>query len=119
RTLASQFAHMANFYEDAELSVQGHTWAVFGRSTDYDERRWPFAGGSRANLGVTAASGVSDATQPVEGSIFGSIADAGRSFENGGEFVGSLAVRDFSWPGGTPQSHVPDTLPACWLVAHA
>jgi hypothetical protein len=110
---------MANFYEDAELSVQGHTWAVFGRSTDYDERRWPFAGGDRANLGASAASGVSDSTSPMEGTLFTSVLDAGRTIENGGEFVGSINVRDFSWPGGTPASHVADTLPACWLVAHA
>src|SRR5207302_102390 len=32
RAMATQFSHMTNFYEDAELSVQGHTWAVFGRS---------------------------------------------------------------------------------------
>jgi hypothetical protein len=117
RKLAGEFAHMTNFYEDAELSVQGHTWTVFGRSTDYDERRWPLAGGNRAVLDVPFSTGVSVATQPVEGSIFTSVAEAGVTLENGGEFVGLL--RDFTWPGGTPRSHVPDTLPACWLVAHA
>ena len=64
--IASQFAQMDNYYIDAEQSIQGHTWTVFGRSTDYAERRWLNIWG-RGQFGVTYEPGVGDETDAGRG----------------------------------------------------
>ena len=40
RPSAAAFTNFDNFYTDAEQSIQGHTWTVFGRTTDFMERTW-------------------------------------------------------------------------------
>ncbi len=118
RALAQTFAHMDNYYSDAEQSIQGHAWTVFGRTTDYAERRWLDIWG-RAEFPVFASPGVADNTTPVEGTIFTWLANAKVPFSNMGELIGGLAYRDFSWPGGTSDSTTPDTTGACYLAALA
>jgi hypothetical protein len=119
RTIAQSFAHMDNFYEDAEQSIQGHVWTVFGRSTDYDERRWVVIWG-RGEFSATAAPGVGEDTQPKEGTIFQDLMNSGVSVENMGELIGGLGpYRDTRWPGGTTNAAVPDTPAGCYLAARA
>jgi DNA-binding beta-propeller fold protein YncE len=118
RALARQFAHMDNFYEDAEQSIQGHYWTVFGRSTDYDERRWLNIWG-RGQFNVTFSPGIGEDTQPLEGSVFTWLKNAGISVQNGGELIGGLGFRDLQWPGGTTESVIPDTHAACYIAARA
>jgi DNA-binding beta-propeller fold protein YncE len=118
RLLAKTFAHMDNYYSDAEQSIQGHAWTVFGRTTDYTERRWLDIWG-RAEFPITDQPGVADNTTPVEGTIFTWLADSGVDFHDMGELVGGLAYLDPAWPGGSSSSTVPDTKGACYLAAVA
>jgi hypothetical protein len=113
----SHFAQMDNYYIDAEQSIQGHTWTVFGRSTDYAERRWVNIWG-RGQFAVTYQPGVGDETTPLEGNVFEFLSHNNVTVENEGEFVGGLAsTRDLHWPGGTSDGTVPDTVGACYAAA--
>ncbi len=115
--IASQFGQMDNYYIDAEQSIQGHTWTVFGRSTDYAERRWINIWG-RGQFGVTYQPGVGEETTPQEGNVFEFLTNGGVLVQNMGEFVGGLAAtRDSKWPGGTTDGQIPDTLGACYAAA--
>jgi DNA-binding beta-propeller fold protein YncE len=118
RKLATTFAHMDNYYSDAEQSIQGHAWTVFGRTTDYTERRWLDIWG-RAEFSILDQPGVSDDTTPVEGTVFSWLANAGVAFNDMGELVGGLQYRNLSWPGGSSSSTIPDTLGACYMSALA
>ena len=118
RKWASEFSHMDNFYEDAEQSIQGHFWTVFGRTSDLDERRWVVTWG-RGEFGKVESPGVGDGDAPLEGSIFSSLKAQGVSVENMGELIGGLAFRDTRWPGGTTDTIIPDTHGACYLAARA
>ncbi len=115
--MTSQFAQMDNYYIDAEQSIQGHTWTVFGRDTDYAERRWLNVWG-RGEFSVTYQPGVGEETTPVEGNVFEFLSSHGTTVQNMGEFVGGFAnTRDIHWPGGTSDGQVPDTLGACYAAA--
>lgn len=109
----SQFASMDNYYIDAEQSIQGHAWTVFGRSTDYTERRWINIWG-RGEWDETSAPGVGDDTTPSEGNVFQFLTKSNVTVDNQGEFIGGLAIRDAQWPGGSTSGIVPDTLSACY-----
>lgn len=115
--IGSQFGQMDNYYIDAEQSIQGHTWTVFGRSTDYAERRWVNIWG-RGEFAVTYQPGVGEETTPAEGNVFEFLSNNGVTVQNMGEFVGGLAItRDIHWPGGTSDGTIPDTLGACYAAA--
>ncbi len=114
---ASQFAQMDNYYIDSEQSIQGHAWTVFGRSTDYTERRWINIWG-RGEFPVTAQPGVGDETTPLEGNVFEFLTNNGVTVQNMGELVGGFATtKDYRWPGGTTDGTIPDTLGACYAAA--
>ena len=114
--IAKQFVHLDNYYIDSEQSIQGHAWTVFGRSTDYTERRWLNIWG-RGQFGVTATPGVGPDTAPAEGNLFQFLNKNGVPFDNQGEFVGGLQYRDTQWPGGTTSGTTPDTLGACYVAS--
>jgi hypothetical protein len=116
RKWAGEFAHMDNYYSDAEQSIQGHYWDVFGRTSDVDERRWVVTWG-RGEFDQTVSPGVSDYSSPLEGSIFSSLQDQGVTIENDGELIGGLAYRNLKWPGGSSAATIPDTLGGCYLAA--
>jgi len=118
RQWAQQFAHMDNYYSDAEQSIQGHYWDVYGRTSDVDERRWVVTWG-RGEFDQTVSPGVSDYSAPLEGSIFSSLQGLGVTIENDGELVGGLAYRNIKWPSGSSSSTIPDTLGGCYLAARA
>jgi hypothetical protein len=117
RQIAQQFAHLDNFYSDAEQSIQGHAWTVMGRTTDYEERRWVVIWG-RGEFSATESAGVGDNTTPAEGNIFAVLKGSNVAVENMGDLYG-LAYRDTQWPGGTTDNTIPDTLGACYLAARA
>jgi hypothetical protein len=116
RSWATTFSHMDNFYEDAEQSIQGHFWTVFGRTSDLDERRWVVTWG-RGEFSAEESPGVADNDAPVEGSIFSSLQSQGVTVDNMGELIGGLAYRDTQWPGGSTNSTIPDTTGACFIAA--
>ena len=116
RSWATTFSHMDNFYEDAEQSIQGHFWTVFGRTSDLDERRWIVTWG-RGEFSAEESPGVGDNDAPIEGSIFSSLQSQGVTVDNMGELIGGLAYRDTQWPGGSTNSTIPDTTGACFIAA--
>jgi hypothetical protein len=118
RSWAKEFAHMDNYYSDAEQSIQGHYWDVFGRSSDVDERRWVVTWG-RGEFDQTSSAGVSDYSAPLEGSLFSSLKDQGVTIEVEGELVGALAYRNYHWPSAGSNTTIPDTLGGCYLAARA
>jgi sugar lactone lactonase YvrE len=118
RTWAKTFAHMDNYYSDAEQSIQGHYWDVYGRSSDVDERRWVVTWG-RGEFDQTQSPGVSDYSAPLEGSIFSSLSAQGVTLENEGELVGGLAYKNYKWPSAGSNTTIPDTLGGCYLAARA
>jgi DNA-binding beta-propeller fold protein YncE len=118
RKVATTFAHMDNYYTDAEQSIQGHYWDVFGRTSDFDERRWLVTWG-RGEFNETDSPGVSDYSAPLEGSIFSTLLAQGVTVENDGELVGGIAYRNIKWPGGTSSTTIPDTLGGCYLAARS
>ncbi|MGH7295364.1 MAG: hypothetical protein ACRELB_10545, partial [Polyangiaceae bacterium] len=118
RKMAATFAHMDNYYSDAEQSIQGHYWDVFGRTSDVDERRWVVTWG-RGEFDQTQSPGVSDYSAPLEGSIFSDLQGGGVSIENEGELVGGLAYKNYKWPGGTSADTIPDTTGGCYLAARS
>jgi hypothetical protein len=118
RKWATTFAHADNYYSDAEQSIQGHYWDVFGRTSDVDERRWVVTWG-RGEFSETQAPGVVDESAPLEGGVFATLQAAGVTIENDGELVGGLAYRNDKWPGGSSSSQVADTMGACYLAARA
>ena len=119
RTIAQQFAHMDNFYEDADQSIQGHYWTAYGRTSDYDERRWLVTWG-RGELSTPQAPGVFDDSAPLEGSILSSLEAQGVTVKNMGELLGGFSdFRDTRWPGGSSDTTTPDSPAACYFAAHA
>ncbi len=118
RALGAAFSHLQNYYSDAEQSIQGHAWTVFGRTTDYTERRWLDIWG-RGEFGVGTSPGVGINTSPAEGTIFEWLAASNVTFENMGELIGGLAYRDPQWPGGSTSSTIPDPQGACYIAARA
>ena len=118
RKIATAFAHMDNYYSDAEQSIQGHYWDVFGRTSDIDERRWLVTWG-RGEFDQTKSPGVSDYSAPLEGSVFSSFKRGASALENEGELVGGLAYKNYKWPGGTSADTIPDTLGGCYLAARS
>ncbi len=118
RKWATEFAHMDNYYTDAEQSIQGHYWDVFGRTSDVDERRWVVTWG-RGEFSDVDSPGVADYSAPLEGSVFGFLQGQGVSIDNDGELVGGLAYRNTHWPGGSSSTTVPDTIGGCYLAGRA
>jgi phospholipase C len=39
--LAERFGVLDNFYADAQVSADGHNWALSANANDYDEKLWP------------------------------------------------------------------------------
>lgn len=119
RAIAKTFSHGDNFYHDAEKSIQGHFWAVFGRSSDYTERTWlsTWGRGSRA----IPLQGVSVATRPEEGGLFDWLAAGGVEFDNMGEQIGNTGLDTDYGLGGfvSTSSTRPDLLDACYVAARA
>lgn len=115
RKVAKEFAHADNFYEDAEQSIQGHYWTVFGRTSDYTERAWlSIWGRSTRSLTVT----VSSATHPVEGGVFQWLEANGIEYDNMGELIGN-GKQDPRYGIVSTSNTRPDTKGACYIAARA
>jgi len=119
RAMARTFTHGDNFYHDAEKSIQGHFWAVFGRSSDYTERTWlsTWGRGSRS----IPIQGVATSTRPEEGGLFDWLKAGGVDFDNMGEQIGNIGLDPRYGNGGfvSTGSTRPDLLDACYIAARA
>jgi hypothetical protein len=123
RTFAPGFAHMDNFYEDAEQSAQGHYWTVYGRTSDIDERRWLVTGTwGRGELALAQLPGIFDDSSPLEGSVFTVLGSQGVTVANMGELLDGFHFGpyvDHQWPGGSSSTTIPDSPAACYAAARA
>jgi hypothetical protein len=111
RAIAQTFSNFDNFYTDAEQSIQGHTWTVYGRTTDYMERAWLSIWG-RATRAV--ATPLSAAATPAEGGVFQWLTDNDVKAENMGEIVGGFAL-DGKYPGLAYAQNKPDVEKSCYI----
>ncbi len=123
RALARTFAASDNYYTDAIYSTQGHVWATYGRTNDFNERTWAVSGSGR-NAYSIPGGGVIAVGQPVEGSLFDWAAANKVEYNLLGEIVGSPQTDpqvppavDGKYPGGPFQNIGSNDLPkACYTA---
>ncbi len=117
RKLALDYTNFDNFYTDAEQSVQGHIWTVFGRTTDFIERAWLTAWGRGTRPPM---AGISDQGKPKEGSLFNALDRAGVAYANMGEIIGvGETPLDPRFPGLFTTISKPDIEKSCYIAARA
>lgn len=83
--IASQFVLLDNFYNDAEVSADGHNWSMGAYATDYLEKIWPTFYGSRG--GSYDAEGKREIANNKNGFIWDNCKRNGVSFRTYGEFA--------------------------------
>ena len=83
--LASSFVLLDNFYVNAEVSADGHNWAMAAYANDYVEKTWPTRYGGRGGLNDTKGSRT--ITFPSEGFLWDYCQRAGISYRSYGEFT--------------------------------
>ncbi len=123
RALAREYTASDNYYTDAIYSTQGHVWATYGRTNDFNERTWAVSGGGR-NAYSIPGGGVIAVGQPVEGSLFDWLAANKVEYNLLGEIVGSPQndtqvppAVDGKYPGGPFQNIGSNDLPkACYTA---
>ncbi|HEX7600023.1 MAG TPA: alkaline phosphatase family protein, partial [Polyangiaceae bacterium] len=115
RAIAQTFTNFDNFYTDAEQSIQGHVWTVYGRTTDYMERSWLSTWG-RATRPVGMPTSF-EAT-PEERGIFDWFDANGIDNDDMGEAVGSglKSGIDGKYPGFLIAIDLPDVQKACYIA---
>jgi DNA-binding beta-propeller fold protein YncE len=83
--LAREFVLFDNFYVNADVSADGHNWAMAGIAPDYTQRLWPNNYGHRSPR--YSFEGDEPANSPPAGYIWSNAIAAGLSVRNYGEFV--------------------------------
>jgi YVTN family beta-propeller protein len=83
--LARNFVLLDNFYDDAEVSADGHNWSTAAYATDYVEKTWPTNYSGRG--GTYDYEGTREIAYPAKGFIWDYCKRAGISYRNYGEFV--------------------------------
>jgi YVTN family beta-propeller protein len=78
--LADQFVLFDNYYVDAEVSRDGHSWSDAAYATDYNEKNWPADYGESTNM----IMGV-EAMEPHAGYIWDLCREAGLTYRSYGE----------------------------------
>lgn len=81
--LAEQFVNMDNFYNDAEDSLQGHSWATQGDINDLMEKVYP------ADFSQILVFSWDPSTLMAERTIFDHVLDHGLEFRSYGEVAGA------------------------------
>ena len=82
--LAEEFALLDNYYEDAEVSADGHNWSMAAYATDFVEKTWPTLYGGRGGEYVYEKEGI---TSPSAGYIWDDCVGHNVTLRNYGEFV--------------------------------
>lgn len=96
--LAEQFVLFDNYYVDAEVSVDGHSWSNAAWATDYNEKNWPADYG-----GKVARAPYTQAVRPPDGYLWDYCARAGLTYRSYGEMtylpslVGHVALDYKGW----------------------
>jgi hypothetical protein len=126
RQLARTFTLSDNYYTDAVYSTQGHVWATYGRTNDFNERTWAISGNGRDARSIPGG-GVIPVGMPTEGSLFDWLDDNGIAYDILGEIDGSPAhpstthpPQDLQYPGGPFQNILyDDDEKACHIAGRA
>lgn len=82
--IAEEFALLDNYYEDAEVSADGHNWSMAAYATDFVEKTWPTLYGGRGGEYVYEKEGI---TSPAAGYIWDNCNRHRVSLRNYGEFI--------------------------------
>jgi len=101
--LAREFVLFDNFYVNADVSADGHNWAMAGIAPDYTQRLWPNNYARRSPH--YAFEGGEPANTPPAGYIWSNAIAAGLSVRNYGEFVTN---KKQAGPDGVQVDHVND-----------
>jgi hypothetical protein len=112
RALVKTFVNFDNFYTDAEQSIQGHTWTVYGRTTDYMERTWLSIWG-RGTRAVTTT--ITPQDMPEEQGVFTWFKKQQVGIEDMGEIIGNGEL-DPHYPGLVITQDRPDVDKACYMA---
>ncbi|MCB1693383.1 MAG: bifunctional YncE family protein/alkaline phosphatase family protein, partial [Pseudomonadales bacterium] len=109
--LAESFVLFDNFYVDAEVSQDGHSWSMGAYATDFTEKMWPTNYSGRtfpAPIYLTVAF-------PSTGFLWDAAASAGVSYRSYGEFVRKGMEGSYS-PVPALADHVSPTYPSLDLT---
>jgi hypothetical protein len=121
REAARAFALSDNYYTDAVFSTQGHVWATYGRSSDFNERTWAISGDRADSPRTVPGGGVLPVGEPLEGSTFDWLFQNNVPFDILGEIDGDPAIPtgdpsplDFHYPGIVQDISLNDIPKACY-----
>jgi DNA-binding beta-propeller fold protein YncE len=109
--LAREFVLLDNFYVDAEVSYDGHSFSTAAYATDFTEKMWPMNYGHRGGQYLSEGGGnqrnaYGNITAPAGGYIWDACNRAGISVRSYGEFA-SRDEDDDGEDGGVVKAGVP------------
>ncbi len=107
--LARDFVLYDNFYENADVSAEGHNWAAAAIAPDYTVKTWPseyahrkknydYEGGEAANT-------------PPAGYLWNNALQAGLTVRNYGEWTVNVPLKSVSGPKQIAKVHDPSLAP--------
>lgn len=99
--LARDFILYDNFYENADVSAEGHNWAAAAIAPDYAVKLWPSEYGHRRK--EYDFEGGEPANSPPAGYLWTNALQAGVTIRNYGEWTGNIPLKSVS---GTRQIQV-------------
>ena len=88
--IAEQFVLLDNFYVDAEVSADGHSWSMAAYANDYNEKTWVTSYGGRG--GTYDYEGQKNIASPKGGFLWDHALKARVSFRSYGEFADDYAA---------------------------
>jgi YVTN family beta-propeller protein len=89
--IASEFVLLDNFYENADVSADGHNWAMAAIAPDYTQRTWPSQYAGRRK--TYDFEGTEPANSPPAGYIWTNAIQAGISVRNYGEWTEEIKLK--------------------------
>ncbi len=123
REAARGFVVADNYYTDAVFSTQGHVWATYARSSDFNERTWAISGPRDASPRGVPGGGVTEVGRPLEGSLFDWLLANKVKFDMLGEVdgqpdlpPGAPPVLDIHYPGVAQNIGYVDLPKACYAA---
>jgi YVTN family beta-propeller protein len=103
--LAREYVLLDNFYENADVSADGHSWATAGIANDYVQKLWPNQYADRRK--TYDFEGQEPAAAPPAGYIWAAVQQTGHTLRNYGYFVDNLKQAEAD---GTQISNVRDPI---------
>jgi YVTN family beta-propeller protein len=85
--IVKDFVLLDNFYVDAEVSADGHSWSTGAYATDFLEKNWPAEYSGRGGNYYELAEGTRKIANNKNGFIWNDCSRAGVSYRTYGEFA--------------------------------